>query len=128
MLLDADVRHAGQRRERDLDVRAGCVATSMQDARFAVRSLAAERHLTVDAVERDAEACEIANTFSGLVDENAGRFFVHQARAGFDGVRQMQLRRVFGPKRGRDPTLGVSRVRLLYRSLREDQDGAVLAS
>jgi hypothetical protein len=94
-------------------VGAGRIAAGVEDARPAVRAFAPERDLAVDAIERHAEAHEVADALSGLADENARGLFVDQARARLDRVAQVQLGRVARPDGGRDPALRIARVALV---------------
>ena len=61
VLEDRDVGVARDVAQGQLDVGAGGVAAGVEDAVAAVRALAAERDLAVDAVERHAEAHEVGD-------------------------------------------------------------------
>ena len=110
VLEDRDVGVARDLAQRQLDVRAGRVAAGVDDAVAAVRGLAAERHLAVDAVEGHAEAHEVGDAVRGFGGEDARRFGVDQAGAGVQRVLEMQLGAVVGANCGRDAALRVLRV------------------
>ena len=119
-------RHAREAAERQLDVRARGVAAGVEDARAAVGALAAERDVTLDAVEGHAEAHQVGDALRRLARQDAGGLFVDEAGAGGDRVAQVQLRRVVRPDGRGDAALGVLRVALVDGALGEDEDAAVV--
>ena len=107
---------------------AGSVAAGVEDAGLAVRALAAEGHLTIDAIEWHAEAHQVPDALCRLRDEDARRLFVHQSGAGLKRVAEVQLGRVVRADGGGDAALGVARVALVDGALGQHEHSSVLAS
>ncbi len=111
------------RDECRLDRGAGRVSARVQDARPRVRGLESPLEARLAAIERDAEADEVAHPGRSLVAEHAHRFRVGEAGTRLDRVGEVPLRAVVGEECRRDAALRVPGVALGELGLRDELDG-----
>ncbi len=114
--------HAGRLGERARDLAAGGVAAGVHDPRQRVGALAPEHDLAVDLVEPRADLHELAHAVRALVHEDAHGLLVAEARAGGDGVLEVQLGRILLADGRGDAALREERGRLLEGGLGEQAD------